>query len=99
MQRFIDREGDLALRLLTTKESDFETRMIRLITRIVQHETDKGRLNASIPLDDLPYVLPVAGDDNLIIGTDYGHSDSSSEIEALQQPAAAADDSISTINN
>jgi len=34
--------------------------------------------------DDLPYVLPVAGEDNLIIGTDYGHSDSSSEIEALR---------------
>jgi predicted TIM-barrel fold metal-dependent hydrolase len=34
--------------------------------------------------DDLAYVLPVAGEDNLIIGTDYGHSDSSSEIEALR---------------
>jgi predicted TIM-barrel fold metal-dependent hydrolase len=34
--------------------------------------------------DDLPYILPVAGEDNLIIGTDYGHSDSSTEIEALR---------------
>ena len=31
MQRFLDREGDLALRLLTTKASDFETRLIALI--------------------------------------------------------------------
>ena len=34
--------------------------------------------------DDLPMVLPYAGEDNLIIGTDYGHSDTSSEIEALR---------------
>lgn len=48
--------------------------------------------------DDLPMVLPYAGEDNLIIGTDYGHSDTSSEIEALRLlkehgtiPAAAID--------
>jgi AcrR family transcriptional regulator len=57
MQCFIDREGDLALRLLTTKASDFETRTINLVNDLVHEETDKGRLNASIPLDDLPYVL------------------------------------------
>jgi predicted TIM-barrel fold metal-dependent hydrolase len=34
--------------------------------------------------DDLPYVLKAAGENNLIIGTDYGHSDSSTEIEALR---------------
>jgi predicted TIM-barrel fold metal-dependent hydrolase len=34
--------------------------------------------------DDLPMVLPYSGEDNLVIGTDYGHSDTSSEIEALR---------------
>lgn len=34
--------------------------------------------------DDLPMILPYAGEDNLVIGTDYGHSDSSTEIEALR---------------
>lgn len=34
--------------------------------------------------DDLPIVLPYSGEDNLVIGTDYGHSDTSSEIEALR---------------
>jgi AcrR family transcriptional regulator len=57
MQRFLDREGDLALRLLTTKASDFETRLIRLIGDLVREETAAGRLNPSVPLDDLPYVL------------------------------------------
>lgn len=34
--------------------------------------------------DDIPYVLKWAGEDNLVIGTDYGHTDQSSEIEALR---------------
>jgi predicted TIM-barrel fold metal-dependent hydrolase len=34
--------------------------------------------------DDLPMILPYSGEDNLVIGTDYGHSDSSTEIEALR---------------
>jgi predicted TIM-barrel fold metal-dependent hydrolase len=34
--------------------------------------------------DDFSTVLPVAGEDHLVIGTDYGHNDSSSEIEALR---------------
>ena len=34
--------------------------------------------------DDLDYVLRYAGEDNLVIGTDYGHTDHSSEIEAMR---------------
>lgn len=34
--------------------------------------------------DDIPYVLQSAGEDNLLIGTDYGHSDNASELLALQ---------------
>lgn len=34
--------------------------------------------------DDMPWVLKYAGEDNLVIGTDYGHNDTSSEIEALR---------------
>ena len=35
--------------------------------------------------DDLDYILGYAGEDNLVIGTDYGHSDNASEIEALRK--------------
>jgi predicted TIM-barrel fold metal-dependent hydrolase len=35
--------------------------------------------------DDLPYVLKYTGADMLIIGTDYGHNDTSSEILALRK--------------
>ncbi len=34
--------------------------------------------------DDIPYIINYAGEDNLIIGTDYGHSDQSTEVEALR---------------
>lgn len=35
--------------------------------------------------DDIAYVLKYAGQDNLVAGTDYGHADTSSELEALQR--------------
>lgn len=34
--------------------------------------------------DDLPYILTYAGEDNLVIGSDYGHADTASEIAALR---------------
>jgi predicted TIM-barrel fold metal-dependent hydrolase len=34
--------------------------------------------------DDLPYILQHGGADNIVIGTDYGHADTSSQIEALR---------------
>jgi AcrR family transcriptional regulator len=57
MQHFLDREGDLALRLLTTKASDFEARLVALIADLVSEETSAGHLTATVPVDDLPYVL------------------------------------------
>jgi len=33
--------------------------------------------------DDFPFVLKYAGDDNVVIGTDYGHTDASSEVDAI----------------
>ncbi len=34
--------------------------------------------------DDLPHILEYAGEDNLVIGTDYGHADSATELHAMQ---------------
>jgi predicted TIM-barrel fold metal-dependent hydrolase len=34
--------------------------------------------------DDLPWVLPYSGEHSLVIGTDYGHFDPSSEIGAIE---------------
>ena len=33
--------------------------------------------------DDIPYVIERASDENLLICTDYGHTDTSAQIEAL----------------
>jgi AcrR family transcriptional regulator len=57
MQRFIEREGELALRLLTTRATGFEARLIALIAELVGAEAEAGRLRTAIPLADLPYVL------------------------------------------
>lgn len=35
--------------------------------------------------DDLDYILDAVGDDNIVVGTDYGHNDTSTEIEALRR--------------
>ena len=35
--------------------------------------------------DDLPYVVQNVGDDNLVIGSDYGHADSATELMALER--------------
>src|SRR5581483_3934510 len=34
--------------------------------------------------DDLPFVIKYAGSDNLVIGSDYGHADTSTELLALR---------------
>jgi predicted TIM-barrel fold metal-dependent hydrolase len=33
--------------------------------------------------DDLPYIIKYVGEDNLVMGTDYSHTDSSAELQAL----------------
>jgi hypothetical protein len=33
--------------------------------------------------DDFDFVLRYAGEDNIVIGTDYGHTDASSEVDAI----------------
>ncbi len=33
--------------------------------------------------DDLPYIIEYAGEETLVIGTDYGHTDASSEVDAI----------------
>ncbi len=38
-------------------------------------------------IDDLGYVIDRVGDDHLVIGTDYGHADTTAEIDALSKLA------------
>ena len=36
-------------------------------------------------IDDLGYIIDRVGDDHLVIGTDYGHADTTAEIDALSK--------------
>jgi len=50
--------------------------------------------------DDIPYILKCAGEDNIVIGTDYGHFDPSSEIDAIsvfKNMSGISDDAMSKI--
>jgi predicted TIM-barrel fold metal-dependent hydrolase len=48
--------------------------------------------------DDIPYVLKYAGEDNLVIGSDYGHADTATELEALAQLRLSGEVSATAIN-
>ena len=48
--------------------------------------------------DDLPYVIASAGEDNLVVGTDYGHHDTSTEIEALRKLKENGEISVGAID-
>jgi predicted TIM-barrel fold metal-dependent hydrolase len=41
--------------------------------------------------DDLPYIIKYAGDNCIMIGTDYGHTDTSSELDAILTLQAQTD--------
>ncbi len=41
--------------------------------------------------DDFLYILSYAGEGNLVIGTDYGHGDTSSELNAIARFKAMAE--------
>jgi predicted TIM-barrel fold metal-dependent hydrolase len=44
------------------------------------------RIYVSTQTDDaFSYVISYAGDENLVIGTDYGHGDTSSELNAISR--------------
>jgi predicted TIM-barrel fold metal-dependent hydrolase len=50
-----------------------------------EHPLQAYRLYVSCQTDDdVAYLLQYSGEDNMVIGTDYGHSDQSTEIEALR---------------
>ncbi|MEV5413332.1 QsdR family transcriptional regulator [Thermopolyspora sp. NPDC052614] len=57
MRSFLEREGELALKLLTTKAADFQRRLIKLIADVIEEDRRDGRLCGSVPPEDLPYLV------------------------------------------
>jgi predicted TIM-barrel fold metal-dependent hydrolase len=64
---------------------DLDRRLAARGKRLPENLLQAYRLYVSCQTeDDVPYIMQYAGEDNLVIGTDYGHSDQSTEIEALR---------------
>ena len=65
--------------------NDIERRLERRGGKMKERPLADNNIWVTIQLnDDLEQIYKYAGDDRLLIGTDYGHSDSSTEIYALQ---------------
>lgn len=57
MSRFIESEGELALRLLTTRASDFQARLVELVHGLIADDLAGGRLRTDLPVADLAFVV------------------------------------------
>jgi AcrR family transcriptional regulator len=57
MQVFVENEGDLALRLLTTRATDYQSRLLARVRDLLAADLDAGVVRSDIPLDDLTYVV------------------------------------------
>src|SRR5215212_8207737 len=57
MRRWLAEEGELAMRLLTRHDTDFQPRLIAAIQDMLQQETDAGRLDLPVDLHEVAYVI------------------------------------------
>lgn len=57
MQAFVENEGDLALRLLTTRATDYQARLLGRVRALLAEHLHAGKVRSDIPLDDLTYVV------------------------------------------
>ncbi|MDP5183270.1 QsdR family transcriptional regulator [Blastococcus sp. BMG 814] len=57
MQVFVENEGELALRLLTTRATDYQSRLLAQVRRLLAEDVEAGRVRSEMPLEDLTYVV------------------------------------------
>jgi AcrR family transcriptional regulator len=55
MRRFLDDEGDFAMRLLTLGDGGFQPRLVAFVRDLLADDEADGRLITTVPLDDLAY--------------------------------------------
>lgn len=76
-------------------------RLARLGKRLADDAMGENRFYVTTQMsDDIPALVKAYGDRNLIIGTDYGHNDTGTDIEALQNLGRAGgigDESVKRI--
>ena len=57
MRRWLAEEGELAMRLLTRHDTDFQPRLIDAIHELLLEESDAGRLDLPVELREVAYVI------------------------------------------
>ena len=57
MRRLLSEEGELAMRLLTLRDSGFQPRLIDAFEELLREEADAGRLDLPADLHDVAYVI------------------------------------------
>lgn len=57
MQRFLLDEGELAMRLLTRADHDFQPRLTAAISAMLRAEAGAGRLSVDVDLDELAFAI------------------------------------------
>ena len=57
MQRWLSEEGEIAMRLLTLRDSGFQPRLIDAFEQLLREEADAGRLDLPADLHDVAYVF------------------------------------------
>jgi len=84
---FLRREPERALRLLTTKASVVQSRIIAKLTALLNAEIDAGRLESPLPVPDLAYLLVRIGESflytDVITGDDPDPAKAHAAITAL----------------
>jgi len=64
---------------------DLESRLSRKGKKLGDSPLKDNNIWVTLEIaDDIPYLIDQVGDDNFVIGTDYGHTDTSAQIEALR---------------
>ena len=64
---------------------DLESRLTRKGKKLGDNPLKDNNIWITLEMaDDIPYLIDCIGDDNFLVGTDYGHTDTSAQIEALR---------------
>jgi AcrR family transcriptional regulator len=62
MRSFLEREPEIALRVLTTKRAPVQSRLVETVREMLAAEVDAGRLEPPMNLDDLAYIIVRLGE-------------------------------------
>jgi predicted TIM-barrel fold metal-dependent hydrolase len=79
--------------------NEAKMRLARKGRRLAEDAMGENNMYVTTQLsDDIPAIIDAVGDNNLVIGTDYGHNDTATDIRALQRLGADGGVSQASVN-